>query len=232
MKAVLLAAGLGTRLRPLTDTSPKCLVPIGGRPLLEIWLDSLSQAGIGPILVNTHYLPEAVERHVTQSVHRTRVNLVHEPELLGTGGTLLANRDFFGHEAVMLAHADNFCRCQFRAFELAHRRRPAGTVVTMMTFRTDTPQSCGIVELDRQGVVVGFYEKVSNPPDNLANGAVYIVEPAVLDFMAALASRTIDFSTEVLPAFVGRIFTWHNHGLHFDIGTLTALEAARRAIQV
>ena len=61
MRALLLAAGLGTRLRPLTDTMPKCLVPIKGRPLLSIWLERLTQAGIGPFLINTHYLANQVE---------------------------------------------------------------------------------------------------------------------------------------------------------------------------
>ena len=91
MRAILLAAGYGTRLRPLTNTIPKCLVPIKGVPLLQIWLERLTNAGIGPFLINTHYLPKEVEGFAESSRYRDQVTLVHEPELLGTAGTLIAN---------------------------------------------------------------------------------------------------------------------------------------------
>lgn len=227
MKAVLLGAGLGTRLRPLTDTVPKCLVAIRGRALLDIWLDSLTAAGIGPFLVNTHHLADTVARHCAASPHADRIAMVHEPELLGTGGTVIANRDFFGRDPVFVAHADNYCVCDLAAFAAAHAARPAGAVMTMMTFRTDTPQSCGIVEVDERGVVTGFFEKVATPPGNLANGAVYIFEPEVVDFMLSLGSPVVDLSTEVIPHFVGRIHTWENRGVHRDIGTAASLQAAQ-----
>jgi mannose-1-phosphate guanylyltransferase len=227
VKALLLAAGLGTRLRPLTDSIPKCLTPICGRPLLQIWLDSLSDAGIGPFLVNSHYLPQAVEQFISASVYRPQITLVYETELLGTGGTLLANRDFFGREPLMVIHADNLCVCDLRSFVEAHARRESGTVMTMMTFRSDAPETCGIVEVDAKGVVLSFHEKVSDPPGNLANGAVYILEPEVCDFMAELAGPTVDFSTQVLPHFVGRIQAWQNPQIHRDIGTIASLNMAQ-----
>ncbi len=230
MKAVLLAAGLGTRLRPLTDSVPKCLVSVGNRPLLDYWFDQLAGAAIGPFLINTHHLPAAIEKHVSASRYASQATLVHEPRLLGTGGTLLANRAFFGREPVLLAHADNLCLCDFRAFVRAHRMRPPGTVLTMMTFVTDRPETCGIVDLDQRGVVIGFHEKVDDPPGNLANGAVYIVEPEVLDFLASLEKDTIDFSTEVIPHFIGRTTTWINVGVHHDIGTPRGLAAANEAV--
>ena len=110
MRALLLAAGLGTRLRPLTDTIPKCLVPIVGKPLLEYWFKLLSDAGVHPVLVNTHYFPEKVMAHIENSRFSSIVKIVHEDELLGTAGTLLANRDFFGDEPLMLIHADNLSK--------------------------------------------------------------------------------------------------------------------------
>src|SRR5688572_30374554 len=106
MRALLLAGGLGTRLRPLTDRIPKCLVPIHGKPLLEYWLDLLFQGGVETALVNTHYLPEPVRAFVEASHWRDRITLVHEDVLLGTGGTVLRNREFFGGEAFIVAHAD------------------------------------------------------------------------------------------------------------------------------
>lgn len=91
MKAVLLAAGLGTRLRPLTDHTPKCLVDIRGQVLLDIWLDALAAAGVDEVLVNLHHLPEQVEAHLARRGGGPLVRTVFEPVLLGSAGTLLAN---------------------------------------------------------------------------------------------------------------------------------------------
>ena len=219
MRVLLLAAGLGTRLRSLTNTMPKCLVPIGGKPLLGIWLERLTQAGMGPFLVNTHYFAEQVERFVRSSPYRDQVTLVHENDLLGTAGTLMANLSFFKDEDGMLIHADNYCLADFRAFVQAHRQRPAPCVMTMMIFRAEAPSSCGIVELDDRGVVVGFHEKVVNPPGNLANGAVYVVSAELLKTLGSEMRDVKDFSTEVLPRLVGRICTYETSAAFVDVGS-------------
>lgn len=228
MKALLLAAGLGTRLRPLTDAMPKCLVPIKERPLLEYWLDMLTEAGISPILINLHYFADKVSNYIAGSRYVDHVTLVYEDELLGTAGTLLKNRSFFGDESVMLIHADNLSRFDVRAFIARHASRPTGCEITMLTFATDTPYSCGIVELDERGVVQAFHEKIADPPGNLANGAVYILEPSIFVFLEKLGKSKVDFSTEVIPYYLGRICTFHNDLYHRDIGTLESYEAATR----
>jgi mannose-1-phosphate guanylyltransferase len=228
MRALLLAAGLGTRLRPLTNTVPKCLVPVHGRPLLDYWLELLFAAGIERVLVNTHWLAEKVEDHVARSKWRDRVDLVHERELLGTGGTMLANRDYFAGGPFLSAHADNLTDFDVEGLLAAHRARPAHCAMTMLAFRTDDPRSCGILELDRQGTVVGFHEKVADPPGNLANAAVYVVEPEVVAFAAGLGKPIVDFSTEVIPPFVGRITAVETRGYHRDIGNLASLARAEK----
>ena len=219
MRAILLAAGCGTRLRPLTNKIPKCLVPIKGRPLLEIWLERLTEAGMGPFLVNTHYLAEQVKAFIESSPYQEQVTLFHEHELLGTAGTLIANLDFFQGEDGLLIHADNYCLADFPAFVQAHLQRPAECVLTMMIFRTDTPSSCGIVELDERGVVVGFHEKVASPPGNLANGAVYILSAELLNQLRKEFRSVKDFSTEVLHQFVGHIYTYETTEVFLDVGT-------------
>ena len=98
----------------------------------------------------------------------------------------------------------------------------------MMTFHTKTPSTCGIVEIDGDGVVIGFHEKVENPPGNLANGAVYLLEPEVVHWICDRPEIT-DFSTQVLPHFIG-IVTWHNEGTHIDIGTIEALREAQARV--
>ena len=219
MRALLLAAGLGTRLRPITDTTPKCLVPIHGQALLAIWLQRLAQAGIGPFLVNTHYLSGQVNAFVETSPYRKDIILVHERDLLGTAGTLIANLDFFCGSDGLLIHADNYCLADFSAFLQAHRSRPPECLMTMMTFRTDAPSSCGIVELDASGVVVDFHEKVAHPPGNLANGAVYILCAELLQRLASDLGGVSDFSTEVLHRFVGKIYSYETNATFLDIGT-------------
>jgi len=219
MKALLLAAGEGTRLRPITDTIPKCLVPINGKPLLEYWLDNLTKAGVDEFLINTSYLSEQVEKFVKKSKYKKQITLVYEKKLLNTGGTLLKNKDFFKNETFMLVHADNLCFCDFKSFINAHKNRVLGCGITMMLFESDNPSSCGIVELDDKNIIQKFHEKVKNPPSNLANGAVYICEPSILEFMSSLGKEEIDFSLDVLPAYMGKINTYLNDVYHRDIGT-------------
>lgn len=226
MRAILLAGGYGTRLRPLTDTVPKCLAPIKGKPLLQIWLEQLSAADIGPFLVNTHYLAEEVNRFVHSAPWRDKITLVHEDVLLGTAGTLMANRDFFQGEDGILIHADNYCLASLEAFVESHHARPRHCVMTMMVFHTDAPSSCGIVELDGDGVVRGFHEKSTDPPGNIANGAVYILTAEMLREVASWKVCPSDFSTEIIPRYMGRIFTYQTQQPFIDIGTIAAYEKA------
>lgn len=230
MQALLLAGGLGTRLRPLTDTIPKCLVEIHGRPLLDYWLEAVFTAGVDQAIVNTHWLPKQVEQYLDASSYADRVVLAHEPELLGTGGTLCAHLDALcplgAERDFLVAHADNLTDVDLAAFAAAHLGRPAGCDITLCAFRTDAPQNCGILEVDARGVVAAFHEKVADPPGDLANGAIYMMSPAVA---AALRQRPVaDLSTEVLATAVGRIYAWEIPGYLRDIGTPESLQAARR----
>jgi len=220
MRVLLLAAGLGTRLRPLTDSIPKCLVPIGGKPLLQIWLERLSEAGFGPFLINTHYLHEQVEAFIEKSQFKDQVTLVYEPELLGTAGTLIKNVEFFRGEDGMVLHADNYCLADLEAFRDAHKNRPEGCEITMMTFRTDDPKSCGIVELDERKVVVGFHEKVNNPPGNLANAAIYMFSTMALDAIRLQNPSPIDISQDIIFDFLGKISSWLTKDLNIDVGSV------------
>lgn len=227
MRALLLAGGYGMRLLPITATTAKCMVEIHGRPLLDYWLELLLGGGIERVLINTHWLAEQVEDFVRTSRWARQVDLVHEDELLGTGGTVLANREWFAGLPFMVAHADNFTDFDVPGLIAAHQGRPAGHAMTMLGFRTDAPRSCGILELDERGTVIAFHEKVDDPPGNLANGAVYVFEPEVVESIAALGRLQVDLSTEIIPDFVGRILCVETSGYHRDIGTP---ESLRRAI--
>ena len=227
MKVLLLAAGIGMRLRPFTDHWPKCLMPIQGRPLLEYWIEALRALEVERVWVNLHYMSEVVMDFLDQPQFVDWVSSVEESELLGTAGTLRQLSEELKGGSVMLIHADNWCQCDFRAFLSSHLNRQESTLITMMTFRTETPGSCGIVEIDGQGIVRGFHEKAENPPGNLANAAVYIFEPEIMEWLKQQPDSVTDFSTQVLPYFVGKIGTWENTNIHRDIGTLESLKAAQ-----
>jgi mannose-1-phosphate guanylyltransferase len=190
--------------------------------LLGYWLETLAEAGVERIVVNLHHLPEQVIRFIDSSPQRDRVVTVFEEHLVGTGGSILKHREHLDGAPFMVIHSDNLSRFDVPAFIERHRRRPPQCEMTMMTFDTDAPQSCGIVELDSAGVVVSFREKPSTSSSRLANGAVYILEPSMIRFLEGLGKETIDFSTEVIPRFVRRTFAFHNDHYHRDIGNMAS----------
>ena len=231
LRALLLAAGLGTRLRPITLNTPKCMVPIGGEPLLGRWLRQLEHVGCESVLINTHYMSSKVDCFL-QSFNSSvmDVQTVQEAELLGTAGTLYANQNFFSGATGLLIHADNVMAGDLGAFLLAHSQRQRSCLLTMLTFTTDTPSSCGIVEVDAQHVVQGFHEKLPHPPGNRANGALYAFGQEFLAHLNMMASPPKDFSTEVIPTLLGRIQAWQTNDAYIDIGTPESLAAAQQRI--
>lgn len=226
MKAFLLAAGLGTRLRPLTDTTPKCMIEVGGRPLLDIWLDALQSAGVDEVLVNLHHLPEVVTAHLDLRQGGPSVCTFFEPELLGSAGTLLAHKDWVKGEDLFLAcYADNLT--DFDLGSLVSHHRQTGAVATLTVFHTDNPSACGIVQLDDNGRVVGFVEKPSQPKSNLANAGMYAFHPSVLDEVDGSPPKDIGY--DLLPALVGRAHGLLVDGFLRDIGNPEAYHRAQQA---
>lgn len=225
MRALLLAAGLGSRLRPITNVTPKCLVKICGKPLLDYWLYLLIGNGVDRILINTHYLAHCVEDYIANSPFHKNIEISYESSLLGTAGTIRNNIEWFQNQSFMVIHADNLSIFDVKKFINAHEQRPSESLITMMTFITDTPESCGIVQINSKGLVKNFYEKEKNPAGNLANGAVYIFEPEVLDYLKK-TPNLFDISKDVLPNFLGKISVFHNSIYHRDIGTLESLQIA------
>ena len=136
MKAFLLAAGIGSRLRPITDTIPKCMVAIDGRPLLDIWLDAFAAAGVDEVLVNLHHLPDVVRDHLAARTGLPAVRMVFEPQLLGSAGTLLANRRWLdGDEMFLACNADNLTDFDLRSLIDEHREHDA--IATLTVFHSD-----------------------------------------------------------------------------------------------
>lgn len=227
IRAILLSGGYGTRLRPLTYKIPKCLVKVGGKTLIERWLTILENINCERVLINTHYMHEKVEQFLLDTTNNSiTIETIYEPELLGTAGTLLSNIEYFKGGLGILIHADNYTEIDLTELINAHLNKPSDCLLTMLTFNTDTPQSCGIISKDEKGVVNSFHEKVSDPPGNIANGAVYVFDEEFLDYVKKVKPEPVDFSTDILPKLVGRIYTWHTEDTFIDIGTPENLKKA------
>ena len=200
MKAFLLAAGEGRRLRPLTDTVPKCLVPIGGTPLLAIWLTALERGGVTDVLVNLHYAHDRVRAFLDGWRSSLRVHTAYEPTLLGSAGTVLANRDFVrGEDTFLIAYADNLTSLDLGRMTAFHDSTT--TALTLGVSPTDRPSQKGTVVLDERGRVVLFEEKAPQPRSNLANAGVYLARQRTFDYFPAAmpAAGVLDFGFDVLP---------------------------------
>lgn len=217
MKAFLLGAGVGSRLRPFTDHTPKCLVPVCGTPLLDIWLGLLARAGVTDVLLNTHHLAErVVEFAARRAGGPVSLSLVHEPVLLGSAGTVAANRSFVaGEEAFLVIYADNLTNMDLSRFCAYHAEMRSPFTIGL--FETPEPTQCGIAELDAGGRVVAFDEKPKRPRSNLANAGLYVAGPSLFDHIPAKSYT--DFGFDVLPGLVGRMYGYRIPGFYCDLGT-------------
>ena len=225
MKAFLLAAGVGSRLRPITDTTPKCMVPIHDRPMLDIWLDAFDRAGVDEVLVNLHHLPDVVCHHLAARAGTPVVHTFFEPELLGSAGTLAANRAWVnGDEMFLACYADNLTDFDLSSLVQAHREH--GAIATLAVFHSERPSAGGVVELDATGTVVGFEEKPANPVSDLVNAGMYAFQPGVLEEVGGPPPRDIGY--DLLPRLVGRAKAMPVPGYFRDIGTIGAYEQAQR----
>jgi mannose-1-phosphate guanylyltransferase len=225
VKGFLLAAGVGTRLRPLTNAMPKCLVPIQGAPLLAIWLQWCAMYGIDEIFLNSHAHSERVGEFVDGYRGPVRVTLTHEPELLGSAGTVHVNRDFVAAEKEFaVLYADVLTNCRFDRLLDFHRTRHSP--VTLGTYRVPHPTQCGIIVTDDTGKVVDFMEKPQFPKSDQAFSGILIGGPALL---ANLPDRVpADIGFDVLPKLVGEMFAFPITDYVFDIGTMEKYEQAQR----
>jgi mannose-1-phosphate guanylyltransferase len=224
MKAFLLAAGHGTRLRPLTDAIPKCLVPIRGVPLLEIWLEVCRRAGITQVLVNLHAHADAVRDMLLQSDNGIHVRLIEEPTLLGSAGTLLANRAWVASEpSFWVLYADVLTNADLRKMVAFHGGHSG--IVTMGAYQVDDPGRCGIVTFDADQVVRGFEEKPAHPQSNWAFSGLMIARPAMLE---AIPQRVpADLGFDVFPRLLGRMSVYPISDYLLDIGTLETYQQAQ-----
>jgi len=223
LKAFLLAAGNGTRLRPLTDRTPKCLLPIRGVPILEIWLHACKNFGIDEVLVNLHAHADEVRRFLEKQPKGIRVHIAEEPELLGSAGTLRANREWVAGEDFWVLYADVLNSVDLDAMNRVHRKRkPAAT---LGLYRVPDPSRCGIVSLDSNGIIQEFVEKPQHPKGNLAFSGLMIGTQQLLEVIPN--ETPVDIGFHVLPRLCGRMLGYPVKDYLIDIGTIETYNIAQ-----
>jgi mannose-1-phosphate guanylyltransferase len=224
VKAFLLAGGHGTRLRPLTDSLPKCLVPIRGKPLLDIWLDLCARSGITEILINLHAHPRLVEKHLQQNGSSVSVRVVHEEHLLGSAGTIAANRDWICSDpAFWILYADVLTTTDLQRMAEFHFLR--GAVATVGLYQVPDPSRCGVALTDSSGIITGFEEKPKNPRSNWVFSGLMLAGPRLFDFIPPHTPADIGF--DVLPRLLGKLQAYHINNYLLDIGTMPNYQRAQ-----
>lgn len=229
-QAFLLAAGVGSRLETLTREKPKCLLPIHGKPLLQIWLELLRSQNVTQVLLNTHWLHEQVEAFVThwQQCNPTpQITLFHEPTLLGSAGTILANRNWVtSGEPFLILYADNLT--DVPVGKLVDRHLQHGLPFTLGVFRTEYPTQCGIAEIAPDGVVIGFEEKPAHPKSKWAAAGVYVADKRIYDAFPHVpdSAEKLDFGFHIIPRLLGKMEAYYIHDFLMDIGTPEAYQKA------
>jgi mannose-1-phosphate guanylyltransferase len=225
MRAFLLAAGLGTRLRPITDELPKCLIPIHGKPLLIHWLDLLEKEDVSDVLVNTHHLADKVEEAVSRRRWNLRIKLSREPRLLGSAGTILKNLTFIEDEQnFFILYADNLTDVSLKPLRDLHSS--VDSLFTTYVYETDIPRQKGIFVVDEStGKVLDFEEKPINPKSNLANAGIGIASREILKYLPDKIPSDLGF--DVMPSIVSRMYAVKALGYIRDIGTKADYEEAQ-----
>lgn len=228
-RALILSAGLGTRLKPLTDTMPKPMVPLAGKPLLEHLVRLCARFGVCDIAVNLHYLPRVVTDHFGDGgAFGVRLRYGLETELLGTAGAVNSFRDFF-REPFFVIYGDVLFEVDLEAVAAAHAA--SGATATVGLYRVDNPTECGLVDCDGAGRIRRFVEKPPVAFTDLANAGLYVMAPKVLDYIPD--SGFCDFGHDVFPAMLAAGEPLYGHvldGYVMDIGSPQKYEKAKKHV--
>jgi mannose-1-phosphate guanylyltransferase len=226
MKAFLLAAGEGSRLRPITNTIPKCLAPICGRPILDIWLEHCYRSGVDEVLINLHAHAETVRRFLSERDYGIRIRTCYEPTLLGSAGTLFANRRWVESEPCFwVFYADVLTNVDLTAMLNRHIR--CRLAATLGVYEVSSPSQCGIVRVDDAGVIQQFVEKPTTPVGNLAFSGVMIGTAQIFEHLPSELPADLGF--HVFPHLLGRISAFPIRDYLLDIGTMANYELAQRS---
>lgn len=213
MKAIILAGGFGTRLRPLSCTRPKMLFPVANLPLMDWPLMNLSKGGVDTAILAVNYMAEAIVRYLGPTKYDLGIIYSREQRPLGTGGPLIKAKDLLNEdEPFLVLNGDVVTDLDIRRLIEFHREKKG--LATIALVQVPDPTRYGSVEKDWEGHVVDFVEKPEpgKAPSNLINAGVYVLEPQVLDYIQD--GRAVSIEREVFPILAkeGKLFGFETHG--------------------
>ncbi|MGP0102075.1 MAG: sugar phosphate nucleotidyltransferase [Solirubrobacteraceae bacterium] len=219
MRAMVLAAGLGTRLRPLTYEITKPMVPVLDRPVMEHIVELLARHGFDEVIANLHYFPDSIREYFGE-----RLRYSYEAELLGTAGGVRACADFFGEESFVVISGDALTDIDLGAF--AARHRETGAVATLAVKQVSDTREYGVVLHDRAGRITGFQEKPAPEEalSDLGNCGIYAFSPRIFDYFPE--RPFVDWAQDVFPVLLENDVPFYIHETREywnDVGSLSEL---------
>lgn len=219
---MVLAAGLGTRLRPITYELPKPMVPVVDRPVMAHTLDLLKAQGVTEVIANLHYFPDTIRDYFGDEL-----TYRYEPELLGTAGGVRNCRDFFGDEPFLVISGDALTDLDVQAFRATHDK--LGGIATLCVKQVDDTREYGVVIHDEGDRILGFQEKPApeEAKSDLGNCGMYLFDPKIFDYFPE--SDPVDWAFDVFPKLLAEDVPFHIHridGQYWnDVGSLGELKA-------
>lgn len=235
MKAVILAAGLGTRLRPLTDHRPKGMLPLAGRPLLSYTLDLLRRHGVFEAYINLHWQPEAIQQYFGQGEREgVRLHYLLEEELSGTAGPLRKLRQHLQEEPFLVLNGDNLTNLDLTELVNYHRRAGGVLTVALHAEEAEDLPAKSVVEVLPDGRISRFLEKpdAASLFSRWSSAGIYVVEPSVIDLIPEGAAY--DFGHDLIPRLLADGLPVYGYQADFyllDIGTPEAYARAQADLE-
>jgi NDP-sugar pyrophosphorylase family protein len=216
LTAVILAGGLGTRLRSVVADRPKVLAEVAGRPFLGYLLDQLAGWGLSQVVLCTGYLGEQIEEEFAGGYGGLRIQYSREVTPLGTGGALRLALPLIRSPTVLVLNGDSYCTCDFSAFRSSHVARKAAA--TLLLVQSADTERFGKVEVGTDGAILHFAEKQVGGGAGLINAGVYLVELELLRSIPC--SGPVSLERDIFPAWLQhRLYGYRTSGLLLDIGT-------------
>lgn len=220
MKALILAGGVGTRLRPLTCTKPKILLPIVNKPLLDWTLQSLVKHSVKEAILAVNYKAETIIRQYGNEKYGVKIVYSMETEPLGTGGPIRKAEELLGKsEPFIVANGDILTDVNYKELMRKHEQN-RDAIATIVLFRVEDPSRYGTVQLTENNRITRFVEKpkAKEAPSNLINAGIYVLDPQIFDFIPL--GRQVSLEHEVFPKLAeeGKLYGYVFNGLWVDIG--------------
>lgn len=224
MKAIILAGGKGTRLRPLTDNIPKALVKINDKTITEHLLDLLKKYNVTEIFLSVGHMSELIKDYFKDGRNfGVSITYLEESEPLGTAGPLKLAKELLDDNFIV-SNGDELKDIDLEKMKEFHLKNKS--IATLSVLKVNNPSEYGTVVLDNNKIIK-FLEKVNNPPTNMINAGFYMMEPEILDY---IPNGFAMFEKDVFPKLAekGKLFGFEFKGQWFDTGNIERLERARR----